>query len=128
MSKQNIAPTRGEGIPTPGILAETPESGNTPPFSVATFAEALETAITNEGIGALEMVIERLGWIADLADISRDAVELPDSVAVNRMHTLAVVIGHIADETANIASVDLAQLRDEHLPRLLAALPNGGEA
>lgn len=126
MSKK-IAPTRGEGISTPQIIAANPQSGNT--FSVAAFAEALETAVTNEGIQSLGMAIERMAWVADLADAISDAAsEKEAEAAVNRMQTFAIIIAHIADEAAKAIGSDLAMLRDEHLPRLLAALPNGGEA
>lgn len=126
MSKK-IAPTRGEGISTPQIIAANPQSGNT--FSVAAFAEALETAILNEGVEALKLVSRRLDMIADLVDmINETADEMDAEGAVRRMQTLAIVASRIADEATESASKDLVMLRDEHLPRLLAALPNGGEA
>lgn len=124
MSKK-IAPTRGEGISTPQIIAANPQSGNT--FSVAAFAEALETAITNEGINALGLATQALTQIADLADIINEtADENSAEKAASRAQTLAIIIAHLADEAHTALRSDLIMLRDEHLPRLLAALPNGG--
>lgn len=132
MSKQKIAPTRGEGIPTPGILAETPESGNTSPFSVAAFAEALDTTITDGAIDAMGSSVTTFFWCETLAGIIQEKIDNAAAPMVGKkvvdINVLAAIIKSLCATQANVLSTDTDILRDERLPRLLAALPNGGEA
>lgn len=138
MSKQNIAPTRGEGISTPQILAETQKLGNTPPFHVATYAEALDTTITDKALGPLQTAVDVFGWISTLQEVIKETAEegltvpaaRPNAarLALIRIGDLVEIAKYVAEDIGNYVDREREELRDENLPRLLAALPNGGEA
>lgn len=138
MSKQKIAPTRGEGIPTPQTLTETQESGNTQPFHVGTYAEVLDTAITDKAVGPMQTAVDAFGWIATLqaiiAETTKEGLAVPaarpnaERRALSRISDLAEIAKYIADDIGNHVDCEREDLRDDHLPRLLAALPNGGDA
>lgn len=123
MSKQKIAPTRGEGIPTSGIIAETPNSGNAQAFSVAAFAESLDFTIRDKAIEPMRTAVDVFGWIETLAAVAKE--KHASRIAID---DLVKIIHYLACDFGNHIDCERESLRDEHLPRLLAALPNGGEA
>lgn len=134
MSKQKIAPTRGEGISTPQIIAANPQSGNT--FSAAAFAEALDAAINDHAVMPMCTAVEALGWLSTLCAVIKDTAEdglaVPpkkpnaERLALCRIKDLGDIGHYLANDVGNFIDCEREDLRDEHLPRLLAALPNGG--
>lgn len=140
MSKKLTAASERHGISTPAILADAHQSGNTQSFSSAAFAEALETTIHNEAIGPLQTAADVFVWLSTLAAAIKDAAQEglrpaktsalahPEVHALMRIGDLANIAKHLADDMGDRADSEKEGLRDEHLPRLLAALPNGGEA
>ncbi|MBV2181713.1 MAG: hypothetical protein KUL86_10840 [Castellaniella sp.] len=122
MSKK-IAPTRGEGISTPQIIAANPKLGNTQAFSVAAFAETLDATIQDRAIEPMQTAAEVFGWIETLASLAKEK-----NTSRTKIDDLVKIIHHLAGDFCNHIDCEREMLRDEHLPRLLAALPNGGEA
>ncbi|MFT0532236.1 hypothetical protein ACMHYJ_05285 [Castellaniella hirudinis] len=120
MSKK-IAPTRGEGISTPQIIAEATQSGNT--FSVAAFAKTLDTKILDHAVEPMQTAVDAFSWISTLASIAKQKHVDDKTVAVS---DLLEIISYIADDIGNFTDCEREMLRDDHLPRLLASLPNGG--
>lgn len=136
MSTQTIAPVRGEGISTPQILAETHESGNTQEFSPAAFSESLYSTIIENAEAPLRAAGNALDWLSTIQSIIRETVELglscppadeyQERLALQRIRKLAEIATYIANDVGNVVDADREALADEHLPRLLAALPEGG--
>lgn len=137
MSKK-IAPTRGEGITTSAILAEPPTSGTAREFSVATFAKALDTTVTNAAVNPMQTAVDAFGWLSTLQatikeiaeEGARNRLETPNGAcgALSRIQTLADIGHYLADDIGDHIDCVKESLRDEHLPALLAALPQRGEA
>lgn len=138
MSTKTIAPVRGEGISTPQILAESSELGNTHAFNFAAFSESLDTTITENAEAPLLAAGNAFEWLSTIQSIIRETVESglscraagghKERLALMRIRKLAEIATYIADDAGNAIDADREKLTCEHLPRLLAALPNGGDA
>lgn len=114
MSKQNIAPTRGEGTSTSRTLANTTKT-------VKKWQGTLEDC----WVMPLSSASEQLWNIAESIKIIRQIASHAfnaESSTLNQLQALTKVLEYQAHDFAVYLDCAQEQARDEHIPALLAAL------
>jgi len=120
MSKQSIAPTRGEGIPTPRTLANSAET-----------VKEIEGALDDRAILPLTEGAERLDEIAGLFFVIRELVASARACSASQaklwealrgIDCIAQAAAGRAIEGHDFLANELETLRVETIPAILAAL------
>lgn len=82
-----------------------------------------QTLVENEVLLHMDSASDTLFRVEELAKVIQDHAD-----DQRRITMLAEVIAQLAHESGSLLDYAHEQLRNEHLPLLVAALPKGGEA
>lgn len=125
MSKTAIASQRGEGISMPTTLPEPQESGNPPCVSAPSFRNTLGGVVSDRAILPLSEASDAMDRLATLCAV---IIKECDGKSLSTIKHIAEIAKSVADDYSNRLDCERESLERDLLPRLLAALPEGGEA
>lgn len=138
MSSSRTALAQSEESFTPQILTEASKSRKPCTSKRDAFAKHLDALMADKAIDPMRDAVTAFDWLDTLAAVIKDVAEgglnKPNSSAscgserkaLHQITHLAAIGSYLAANFGNTLDADQESLSDEHLPRLLAALPEGG--